>query len=118
MIILIFGPNLPKKIFPIKKKKSEYRYEILHFSICLITKFQIKLTIVSFWTKFTKKGYYQSKTEQSIQGLQAFAFCVVNVSSTVVFEKFEDLKNLIILNILKKKLVISYFLGSFYFKIV
>ena len=27
--------------------------------------------------------YFQSKTEQAVQGLQAFAFCVVNVNSTV-----------------------------------
>ena len=42
-----------------------------------------------------------------------FAFCVVNVNSTIIFEHFEDLKNLIILNILKDKLDISCFLGSF-----
>ena len=35
--------------------------------------------------------------------LQAFAFCVVSVNSTiVVFEDFQDFKNLIILNILKE----------------
>ena len=44
------------------------------------------------------------KTEQSIQGLQEFAFCVVKVNSTVVFKHFEDLKDLIILNILKENL--------------
>ena len=32
------------------------------------------------------------KTEQTVQGLQAFAFCVVNVNSTVVFKHFEDFK--------------------------
>ena len=42
------------------------------------------------------------KTEQTVQGLQAFAFCVVKVDSTVVFKHFENLKDLIILNILKK----------------
>ena len=67
---------------------------------------------MSFWTKvefFTQEGYFLSKTEQSVQGLQAFAFCVLqafafcvlNVNATVVFEHFEDLENLIILNILK-----------------
>ena len=45
------------------------------------------------------------KTEQAVQGLQAFAFCVVNVNSTVVFKHFEDLKNLIILNISKVKMI-------------
>ena len=45
-------------------------------------------------------------------------YCVVNVNSTVVFKHFEDLKDLIIWNILKEKLVLSCLLGSFYLKIV
>ena len=46
--------------------------------------------------------------------LQVFAFCVVNVNSTIVLEHFGNLKNLIILNIFKEKLVNSCLLGSFY----
>ena len=46
------------------------------------------------------------KTEQAVQGLLAFAFFVVSVNSTVVFKHFEDLKDLIILNILKEMLVV------------
>ena len=71
-------------------------------------KFQLKLIILNFWTKFTQKRYFQSKTEQAVQGLQAFDFYVVNVNSTVVFEHFEDLKDLIILNILKEKYLASW----------
>ena len=33
------------------------------------------------------------KTEQTVQGLQAFAFCLVKLNSTVVFKRFEDLKS-------------------------
>ena len=58
------------------------------------------------------------KTEQAVQGPQVFAFCVVDNNLTVVFKHFEDLKDLIILNILKEKLVMSCLLGSFYLKIV
>ena len=47
-----------------------------------------------------------------------FAFRVVNIILTVVFKHFEYLKDLIILNILKEKLVMSCLLGSFYLKIV
>ena len=50
--------------------------------------------------------------------MQAFAFSVVNVNSAVVFGHFEYLKDLIILNILKEKLIMSCLLGSFYLKIV
>ena len=75
-----FGPNLPKKIFPVENRKSEHHHGILHIWISLGTKFQLKLIILSFWTKFTQKRYFQSKTEQAVQGLQVFAFCVVNVN--------------------------------------
>ena len=54
---------------------------------------------------YPQKSYFQLKTEQAIQGLQAFAFCVVNVNSTVVFKHFEDLKDLIILNTSKVKMI-------------
>ena len=97
-----FGSNLPKKVFPDENRKSEHDDGILRIWISLSTKFQLKLIILSFWTKFTQKRYFQLKTEQAVQGLQAFAFCVVNVNSTVVFKHFEDLKDLIVLNILKE----------------
>ena len=57
--------------------------------------------------------YFQLKTEQTVQKLQVFAFCVVSVNSTVVLKHLEDLKGLIIWNILKEKLVMSCLLGSF-----
>ena len=76
------------------------------------------MTDLSFWTKFTQKRYSQSKTEQPVQELQTFVFYLVKVHSTVAFGHFQDLKNLIILNILKEKLVISCLLGSFYLKLV
>ena len=68
-----FGPNLPKKVFPVKNRKSEHHHGILHIWISLGTKFQLKLIILSFWTKFTQKRYFQLKTEQEAQGLQAFS---------------------------------------------
>ena len=60
-----FGPNLPKKVFPIKNRKSEHRHGILHIWIILGTKFQLKLTILSFWTKFTPKKVFsvENKTD-------------------------------------------------------
>ena len=45
------------------------------------------------------------KTEQTVQGIQAFAFYVVNVNSTVGFKNFEDLKDLINLSIGKGKMI-------------
>ena len=93
-----FRPNLPKKVFPVENRKSEHHHGILHIWISLTTTFQLKLIILSFRTKFTQKSHFQLKTEQAVQGLQAFTFCVVNVNSTAVSKHFEDLKDLIILN--------------------
>ena len=65
-------------------------FGILHIWISLSTKFWLKLTILGFWSKFTQKGYFLSKTKQAVWGqLEAFAFSVVNINSTVVFEHFE-----------------------------
>ena len=40
-----------------KKKKSE-----LNFTY---SKFQVKLTILIFWTKLTEKGYFHNKKEEN-----------------------------------------------------
>ena len=57
------------------------------------------------------------KAEQAVQGLQAFLFCLVNGNSTVIFKHLEDLKNLIILNILKEILVMSCLWALFILKL-
>ena len=54
----------PRKIFMVKNRKIEHHHWILLIQISLGTKFQLKLTILIFWTKFAQKGYFQSKTEK------------------------------------------------------
>ena len=83
---------------------------IFELVFCII--FQLNLIICVFGPNSPQKWYFQSKTEQAVQGLQAFVFCVVN---TNIFKHVEDL---IIGNILKEKLVMSCLLGSFFLKIV
>ena len=46
-----FWPNLPKKCVSGLNRKSEHDHWILHVRISLGTKFQLKLTILIFWTK-------------------------------------------------------------------
>ena len=60
----ILGRNLPKKGFSDRKYKSEHHHWILHIRINLGTKFQLKLTILNFWIKFGRRGYFQSKMEK------------------------------------------------------
>ena len=81
-------PNLPKKVFGVKNRKSEHHPGILHIWISLATKFQLKLIILSFWTKCTQKRCFQLKAEQAVQEIKAFAFFAVNVNSTVLFKHF------------------------------
>ena len=57
-----FGENLQKGL---KQKKKEHHHRILHTRKCLGSKFQLKLTNLSFWTKLTRKGYSQSKKEKN-----------------------------------------------------
>ena len=45
------------------KKGLKNHYPILSIWNKLGTKFQLKLTILNFWTKLTQKGYSQSKKE-------------------------------------------------------
>ena len=40
------------------------------FELILSTKLQLKLVILSSWTRFTRKRYFQLKAEQAVQGLQ------------------------------------------------
>ena len=47
-----FRQNMQKYL----KQKSEHRHRILHIQNGLDTKFQLKLTILNFWTKSTRKG--------------------------------------------------------------
>ena len=48
----------------------------------------------------------------------SFCFLCKNIDSTIVFKHFEDPKDIMILNILKEKLVMSCGPGFFYLKIV
>ena len=38
--------------------------QISYIQNSLGTKFQLKLTILNFWTKLTQKGYFHSKKEK------------------------------------------------------
>ena len=51
-------------VFPVQNEKNEHRHWIPHIQISLNTKFQFKMTILIFWTKFAQKWYFQSKTKK------------------------------------------------------
>ena len=54
--IWFFGLNLHKIEFPVKDRQSEHHHGILHIWISPGTKLQLKLIILSFWTRFTQKS--------------------------------------------------------------
>ena len=47
-----------------KERVNSTHHWILHIQISLGTKFQLKLTILIFWTIFAQKGYFQSLSEK------------------------------------------------------
>ena len=58
------GPNLPKNgVFALKQKKG-YHHWVSHIRINLGTEFQLKLTILILWTKFSQKGYFRSEMKK------------------------------------------------------
>ena len=54
----------PKRLFPLQNRKKWYHHWILYIRISLGTKFQLKLTILIFWTKLAQKVYFRFKTEK------------------------------------------------------
>ena len=72
----------------------------------------MKQAIIIFRVNYQQGFWYK----QAVKGIQEFVFCVVKVNLMVVFEHFEGLKNLIVLNTVKEKLVISCLVGYFYLK--
>ena len=63
-------------MFPDKNTKSEHHHWILHIWISLGTKFQLKLTILSFWSKFAQKGYFQLNMEEVSITIE---FCISDI---------------------------------------
>ena len=58
------GPNFPKKSISGLERKSDCHLWILHVRITLEVKFHLKLTMLTFWTKYARKGYFQLKTKK------------------------------------------------------
>ena len=109
-----FWPNLPKKGLSGLKHtqislvqnfgsnwQSEHHHVILHIWITLGQNFSLNTDNFEFLDQIYPKNF-QSKTEQAVQRLQAFAFWVINVNSALFFKHFEDLKDLIIWTFWKK----------------
>ena len=61
-----------QKVFPAENRKSEHHW-ILSIWISLGAKFQLKLTILSFWTKFAQKRYFQSEIKKVNTAIE---FCI------------------------------------------
>ena len=61
----------PKRVFPLRNKKSEHQHWILHIWISLSLEFHLELTILIFWIKFAQTAYARSKTEKWISPLNS-----------------------------------------------
>ena len=55
----------PKCVFSVKNTEKAQHHRMFHIYISLGTKFQLKLIILFFWTKFAQKGYFQKQKERT-----------------------------------------------------
>ena len=70
----------PKTALPVENKKREQHHWILHIRIRPATKFSLKLKILTFWTKFAKKGHFWSTTKNVNTATEFSIFQLVSVS--------------------------------------
>ena len=62
------------RVFLFQNSTNEHHHQIQHIWISLEAKFYLKQRILSFWTKFTQKVYFPSKTGQiNINGELAYS---------------------------------------------
>ena len=61
-------------IFLVENKKSVQHHWILSRIIQGVKLFQIKLTVLIFWIKFTQKGYFWSKAKKMNSAIEFFIF--------------------------------------------
>ena len=57
----------PKRVFPIKSRKSEHDHLILHAQISVGSKFHLKLIILIFWTKISPRTAFPLENKKSEQ---------------------------------------------------
>ena len=69
----------PKMVFAVENRKNEHRHWILHIWVSPSTKYQLKLIIWNFLTKFTQKGHFRSKTEKGNTSIEFYILELVKV---------------------------------------
>ena len=84
-----FRPSLPKKVFLVKKGgKKEHHHWMLHIRINPGTIFQLKLTILISWNKFSQKGCFRFKTEKVNTAIEFCIFELVQVPNFILNWQF------------------------------
>ena len=53
-----FAKNFQTKV---ENRKSKHRHRILYIRNSIDTRFQVELTIFTFWTKLVQKEYFKTK---------------------------------------------------------
>ena len=61
----------------VKNRKSKHRKLIPHIRISHGTEFQLKLTVLIFWTRFAPKMFFRSKTEKLNTTIEFYVFELV-----------------------------------------
>ena len=86
--ILIFWTKLLKNRNSDKSRTIEHIHWILLIWVSPGTKYQNKLTILIFWTKFTQKSYFRSKSKKVSINIESCKFGLVYVRTFVLNWQF------------------------------
>ena len=74
--------------FQSKKQKSEHNHWILYIGICLGTKFQLKLTVLTFLTEVTQEKYFLLKMQKVNTSFEFCIFKLVCVPNFILNKQF------------------------------
>ena len=66
-----------KRVFPVSSRKSKQRNWILNIRIKFVKKFELKLAILIFWTKFAQRKCFLYKTEKVSSAIE---FCIFELA--------------------------------------
>ena len=78
----------PEQVFLIKTRKSDYLHWILNIQISWSTKFQFKLTILIYWTKFAKKEHFGWKQRKWTSPLSSACSLTISIFGTKFPQKW------------------------------
>ena len=86
ILCIKFDVEQTRKIFMVKKRKSEHNHWISHTQIGFGTKFQLKLKVLRFWPDLFKKSFSRLKQEKWAPHISCIMLHIQISAQTVNFD--------------------------------